>query len=110
MTRAAKFKDRIKIQSPVATQDDFGGTVISWVDFATVWSEVASAAGREKEIAAQLRSVQTFIITIRHLAGLDETMRVVHGTDVFDIVAIDPSVRRRGVEIKLTCIKGASDG
>lgn len=104
------LKDRVTIQRPVVSQDALGGTTVVWSDIVTVWAQVAPATGREKEIAARIRGVQTTIIKIRHIPGISEDMRVVHGSDIYNIHTIERSILRRAVWLKLTCTKGENDG
>ena len=107
---AGRLKDRIVIQQKSITYDDLNAPVDSWSNFATVWSEFSPARGNEKLIAAQLREVQTFIVTIRHLDGLDTTMRIQFGGENYDIQNIETSVIRRKDFIKITCVQGQNNG
>ena len=107
---AGRLKDRIVIQQKSITYDSLGAPIDSWYTFDTVWSEFAPAMGNEKLIAAQIRDTQTFIVTIRHLDGLNTTMRIQFGGVNYDIKNIEESVIRRKDFIKITCVKGENDG
>lgn len=108
--QGGKLKDRIIIQQPTDSLDDNNATETTWPTFATVWAEVAPAMGKEKLVAAQVRNVQTFIITIRYLAGVTTLMRISFDNEIYEIENKEHSVKRRQRFLKLTCIKGAANG
>ncbi len=79
------LRHRITFQSPVETSDGQGGTVVSWVDHATVWAEVIPSQGSERFFSEQTQPVYDHKITIRYLATVTESMRVSFNNRIFQI-------------------------
>jgi len=107
---SGRLKDWIEIQQVSITFDQYNSEIESWTEFDSVWSEFAPTRGAEKVVAAQLREVQTFTVTIRHLPGINTTMRVLFDSDYYDITSIEKSIIRRNEFMLLTCTKGVNDG
>jgi SPP1 family predicted phage head-tail adaptor len=107
---AAKLRHRIDIQEFTTIQDSDGAVSETWAD--VVYdepAEIVPLSGREFIAAATNQGSVTTRITIRYRSGLTEAMRIVHGTDYYNIKAIlpDPSLRRH---LTLMCEKGIADG
>lgn len=83
--QAGRLDQRITIKQKVATQDTFGGEVITWSDVCTVWAQVQPITGREYLQGKQLQEEATARIRIRHRAGIVPAMRVYLGSRTFDI-------------------------
>lgn len=82
-----KLNKRVTIQLNTPTQDANGETVDSWATFATVWAEIKDLNGREFLAAAATNNAVQTKITIRYIAGVLPSMRVVHGADTYNIEA-----------------------
>ena len=109
--KAGRLRDQIVIQQKAITSyDDNNAPVLTWTNYATVWSEFSPARGNEQLVAAQLRNVQTFIVTIRYMAGLSTKMRIVFNNENYNIENIEDSIRRNREFIKITCVRGENDG
>lgn len=93
----------ILLQSPNAGQDQFGQPVTTWTDFATVRAAINDASGRQFASAQAEQNAVYTAITIRYLPGVTASMRVVHGTDVYDIEAVLGQDR---VALTLMCVRG----
>lgn len=105
--QAGKLKHRITLQRPAAGQDAYGQPLTGWTDVATVWASITDMTGREYIAAAAVQaSVQTRI-TIRYRADIVAAMRVLHGTDVYNIAAVLEWGRDA---LNLMCEKGVGDG
>ena len=103
MTAAGKLRRRVTIQEPEVTRGDTGGEVVTWADLATVWANIKPLTGQE--LLAARQSVATALVTtqieIRYRSDLDSKMRVVHGSQVYEIVAVLPDERQ--TMTKLLC-------
>lgn len=101
--RAGKLRHPITIQRPVEARDDFGSVTPTWEIFATTRAEILGLSGREFFAAQQVNSEITTKIKIRHRAGILPTMRVLHGSTVYQLAApaLDPT--GRGEELHLLC-------
>lgn len=92
--RAGRLNQRVLIQAPPTGQDENGEPLTTWIDFVTdtpdhkVWASITDISGREFVAAeAGQNKVQTKI-GIRYRAGILPSMRVVHGTDTYNIEAV----------------------
>ena len=109
MSLAQRLNKRVLIQRRTTTQDGAGQPVESWANVVTsgdgkVWAEVADLSGREY-LAADAEQAQTQTkITIRYRAGIESSMRVLHGATVY---AIDAALDQAGRTILLMCSRGA---
>ncbi len=87
-------RHRVDIQAYVETKNDEGGTIRT---FSTVdglwWAEIVPVRGRgqndEDTQADQQKAVKSHTIYMRFFdPGVDESMRVVFGTTIFNIVTV----------------------
>lgn len=105
--QAGKLDKRITLQQLVAGQDAYGEPVHTWTDVATVWASIDDLTGRQYLAAQAAQNAVQTKITIRYRAGIVPAMRVLHGTDVFDIEAVLGQDR---VMLTLMCTKGVNNG
>ncbi|MBK5206121.1 MAG: phage head closure protein [Polaromonas sp.] len=101
--RAGNLDQRITIQTPATGQDAYGSPLTGWTDFATVWAGIQDLSGREYLAAAATQNATTSKITIRHLAGIVPSMRVLHGAVAFNIEAVLGQDKR---QLLLMCSRG----
>lgn len=99
---AGKLRNRVLLQRLVQRSGVPGETLISWTVIAAIWAEIRDLTGREWYEAQQLPEgdVTTDII-IRYRADVTRQMRVTHGADIYDIVAVlDRDGRREWLTLK----------
>ena len=99
--RAGSLNQRITIQSPSNTQDSLGQPLNDWTDICTVWASVSDISGKEYVSAASERSEVTTRIIIRIRDDIRADMRIVHGTDIYNILAVLKNSRYR--QLQLMC-------
>jgi len=101
--RAGQLRHRIAIEQKTAGQDANGEEVIAWANWATVWASVEPLRGQEyTAFQTQQASVDTRI-RVRYRDGITtDTMRVTHGSDVYDIESVI-HVMERNREVYLMC-------
>ena len=107
---APKLRHRVDIQQFTTVQDSDGGVSEVWADVVfDEPAEIVPLSGREFIASATAQGQITTRITIRYRSGIVEAMRVVHGTDYYNIHAVlpDPSLRRH---LTLMCSKGVNNG
>jgi len=105
---AGQLRERVKLQTPATGQDAYGEPLTGWADFAVgVPADIQDLNGREFLAATASQNVVNSKITIRHLAGVLPSMRVLHGADAYNIVTVLGTDRRR---LLLMCEKGVSNG
>lgn len=86
--RAGQLRDRVTIQqSTIAIESDRSRTA-TWSTFAERWARVEDLAGDERFSAQQVKAEVTAQIRLRYLSGLTPLMRVVHGSDTYQIEAV----------------------
>ena len=107
--RAGILDRRIVIEKNTPTQDQFGDLTNDWNEFATVWARVAPVTGNEKFVSDQATAASDTLFRIRHLSGLDESMRIVYESKNYDIQNILPIARREGFNILARTKQGQND-
>lgn len=99
---AGKLRHRVTIKSKSATRDTFGGEVITWTTYATVWAAVEPLTGREWLEGRQPTAEVTTRIRIRYRSGITPEMQAVYGAHTYDILAVvQPEENRQ--ELQLMC-------
>jgi SPP1 family predicted phage head-tail adaptor len=78
------------------------GNVAAPTEFKTVWANVQAIRGQELLRADQIVQKEIYQITIRYLAGVDESMLVVFKGKTFQIDYIE-NPDGRNVELRLMC-------
>jgi SPP1 family predicted phage head-tail adaptor len=95
--QAGRLRHFITIQALVSEQDAVTGEITpTWVAFANVWADVRPASAREfLEAGIQQAKVMT-AVKIRYVSGVKQSMRILHGDQVFNIEGIlrDPKSGR----------------
>lgn len=108
---AGRLRHRITIQSPVTTQDDNGNTSTTWTDVATKIAAAIEPFSVREFIASQsMQSQITARIVIRYRPGLDASMRIVHGSKIYNPQGwlADPD---SGLEyLTAPCSEGVNEG
>lgn len=79
---------RVTVQTPATGQDANGEPLTGWTDVATVWASITDVSGREYVAAGGLQNAAKTKILIRYRAGVVPAMRVVNGTDIYNIEAV----------------------
>jgi len=82
---------RITIVEKVTTRDNYGGEVITWTPLdGDEWAKMEYKTGAESLAHTAEINTQDVVFTIQYRGNLNTSMRVIHETDYFDIVAIRP--------------------
>jgi len=96
--RSGRLRHRVTIQQLVP--DPSVGGQDSWHDYATVWAAIEPLRGREYLAAQQEGAEATGRITIRYIAGVKQTMRIKHGSRIYEIVSpINPEERNAELQL-----------
>ncbi len=108
---APRLRHRVDIGAFKTVQDQTDGTQTeSWVPaFSSVPAEITPLSGSELLSAAAAQSKATARIVIRAGLALVETMRIKHGDDLYNIVAVidDPTFARH---VSILAEKGLRNG
>ncbi|MFM0628855.1 phage head closure protein [Paraburkholderia xenovorans] len=110
--RGGKLDRRITIQRRTNSKNDTGGNVAGWTDVDTVWASVNYLSGMERSATlhqgGETADART-VFTMRYLSGIDETMRVLYDSKLFNIRFVNDVLDQHKTLI-LTCDTGASEG
>lgn len=108
MLAAGSLRHRVTLQVLQSTLDDSDGEVTeTYTSIADVWADVRMASGREFIQAAGRQSDISVTIRIRHRPGLEPSMRVLHGSRIFHVVAVldDPRSGKEAVTLACTEVR-----
>jgi len=109
MIVAGRLSQRITLQSKSVVRDAMGGETLTWVDAASVWAEIRPLRGRDLVAAQQVTSEVTARITIRYRSDVQADWRILHGSQIYDILAVvDPQARHEVLELE--CSTGLRHG
>jgi SPP1 family predicted phage head-tail adaptor len=86
--RAGRLNKRITIQAHAVGQDANGEPLKTWTDVCTVWASITDVTGREFLAAEAVQNTAQTKIGIRYRAGILPAMRVTHGADAFNVLAV----------------------
>lgn len=108
---AGRLRHRVLIQRPEYTQNPVTGEMVkAWVDVAGVYASVEPLSARDFVAAAATQSKVAVRIIIRYRPGVDASMRLLHGTRIYNIEGALPD-KDSGLEyLTLPCSEGVSDG
>ena len=79
MSVASQLRERVRIERPVTTDDEYGGKTVIWEELATVFAQVnpVYAAITERVIGEQREANAGYRVLIRQRTDLTAAMRIV---------------------------------
>jgi SPP1 family predicted phage head-tail adaptor len=109
---AGRLRHRVTIERRVNRQDaTTGETVPVWLTFAAnLPAAIEPLSVRETMAAAAVQSQLVARIVIRYRAGIDATMRVKHGSTVYNIEGVLADADTGRDYLTLPCSAGVNDG
>lgn len=109
--QAGKLRHRITIQMRAQTQDPVTGeSTFDWVDFGTVWAAFEPLSARDFIAAQATQNEIKARVKMRFLSGVDDTMRLIHAGEVYNIEGVLPDAESGRRYLTLPVSSGASDG
>ena len=108
--RIGALRHWVVIQQLTRSLDAGGNTVEAWTDFASVYAEVAPLSAREFVAGQAVQSGVDTRITIRYLAGVRPTMRILHDGRLFNIQGGLSDTASGREYLTLPCSEGVNDG
>lgn len=99
MIQAGKFDKRINIEQRSTDTDELGQPIETWTLVAAVWAHIRFPSGLSSIKADADVSTVKASIRVRYMVGIDAGMRVVHGSDIYDIKAVLPNQSERFVDL-----------
>lgn len=111
MNIAGRLRHRITIQRRVDSQDESGNQTVSWESLhVNVPAEIVALSAREFVSSQAMQSGVTTRIMVRALEGLDATMRIVHGSKIYNPMAWLPDAESGREYLTAPCTEGLNDG
>lgn len=95
---------RVVLQYPVSARDAMGGSVVTWVNAATVSAEKRPVSGGRFYAAEAKHYVAQLTYRIRWRRDVAEGWRLVHGDDVFEIVHAAEQGRQHFLDLELRAL------
>lgn len=105
--QAGKLDRRVTIQQATVGHDAFGQPLTTYADVCTVWASISDMTGREFLAASATQAEVQTKITIRYRVGIVAAMRVVSGSDIYNIAAVLGQDR---ISLLLMCSRGLNNG
>lgn len=107
----SKLRHVVSIQEKTYVQDSSGDMIVSWVDkWPVVFANIEPLSAREFVASANLESKVAARITIHFRDGLDSSMRIVHGSKLYNIEGILPDLDSGREYITIPCSYGTNEG
>jgi len=98
--RAGTLRHKVRIEVPVVIKAASGSPTTSWQLWREVFANIETLKGYERQAVNASWPGVDGRITIRYVAGLLPTMRIVHDDKIYSIIWInDIDERHREVEI-----------
>lgn len=93
MSLTSRLRERVRIEYPMTTNDEYGGKVIAWAELAKVFAEVTAvpSAITEHMIGQQRQSSAGYRVTMRYRADVTAAMRLVWKTHTLMIHSLHES-------------------
>ena len=91
-----RLRHRLTIERETLTDDGGGGAIAVWEDIGEAWASIEAVSGVENPEADRIAGRISYVIMIRHRAGLEPAMRFRRDDELYWITAIlDKTGRRR---------------
>lgn len=87
-TLAAKdLRAKITLKRLTSERDEYGEPVDTWIDIKTIYAAMEPLLGNEYFAAEAAQSKVEVKFRTRYAAGIDNTMRIQHGSEVYEILS-----------------------
>lgn len=99
-TNIGQRNQRISIESPTETKNEFGEPQESWQEFTPAWAKITVKSGSEDEESGRINSRIHYRLIIDFIPGIDESMRIQWNGKTLEITAAyDPDGMREVIAI-----------
>lgn len=107
MSLAARLNKRITLQQRSIVKDAAGQEINDWSNVdaygdGKCWAEIKDISGKEFVSGTAEQSPVTTRITIRYRPSLSSALRVLYGSDVYDVLAV---LGQDGRTLQLMCTR-----
>lgn len=104
-----ELRHRIALQKFSVTTNENGFEVEDWIDIKIVWASISNLYGKEYFEAAATQSEKTVKFTIRFIAGIDESMRIMFKGKIYKIIFID-NIKYQNKFLQIKALEVESSG
>jgi SPP1 family predicted phage head-tail adaptor len=110
MSLSTRLNKRILLQKMSGGRDGAGQQLPeAWANVIAagdgkIWAEIRDVSGREFVAAGATQNTVLTAITIRHRPGIEASMRVIHGADIYNVEAV---LGQDGRQLQLMCSRRA---
>ena len=94
-TSTRQLDSYVTIERPATGFDEINQPVVGWQELTKVWANILAQSGAESIRADKSTSTSKASIRIRPRSDLTASMRVVHGSTVYTILAVQPVAARQ---------------
>jgi SPP1 family predicted phage head-tail adaptor len=109
--QAGRLRHRVTIQRKTVGQDSAGGMTETWTDFVkNANAAINTVTGRESVASQQIMAKYSTEISVRWRPGITATMRVLHGSVVYNIEGVIPDSETGRKITTLACTQRDADG
>lgn len=89
MPRAGDLNQRVTLQSATEAPDAVGQSVKTWTTVSKLWARITPVGGGESVSGKQVVADASHAVTIRHRDDVTPRMRLLWGSRVLEIAAVD---------------------
>lgn len=93
---------RIIFQTPPSGKNQYGEIVSEWAVFKAAWANISPVSGRDFFKAETVNSEVTHKVLVRHILGLQPSMRIKYGNRFFSIISI-LNLQERNMLLQIMC-------
>ena len=104
--KIGQLRHRITVQQLSKARNSMGEEEPGWTNFATRWASIEPISGREYFTAQQVNAEITHRVRMRYLKGMENTMRFLYGTRIFQVKVI-MNAEERNRELEILCTEKA---
>lgn len=97
----------VRIEHQTSTKSAIGENLETWVTFASGWAGIEHLSGTEGLNLRAAGSEITTRIRMRYIPGVKASMRIVYGTDIYNIVEPPTSPFEKKRELVMLCRRDA---
>lgn len=98
--RSGTLRHKVRLEVPVQVKQPNGSVKTTWELYANPWANIETLKGFERQVATTSWPASDVKISMRYVAGLLPTMRVVYNGRSYSILGIaDDEERHRDVTL-----------
>lgn len=101
-----KMRHRIRIEQRTRTGDGYGGAGSTWDLVSNGWAYIRPKTATEVFSKDRIEERQTYLITMRYRSSFNASYRIVHNSDVYNIISVT-NIEERDEMIEIEATRGS---